>query len=625
MSTAIVRRPRALLLPGSAGRGLLLGFVGTVVLGAFLLLGLSIGMGMAYEGRVMPGVRVGGVAIGGLDRAAAEARLRDSLPSLTSGTVTVVIDGAPVPVPYEQLGRGYRIDEMLDTAFAVARSGNPLTDGVARVRTLLHPSDVPATAHSGDPAAIDAAVAGLVRSVSVHPVSARVTGDGSQGYVIVPSVVGATIDPATLREALTAAASRPETGDVTIDLATTPVAPTVTTVDATAASIAAGWMTSRPLQLSLDGETYPLEASELGTMVTFSLIGTEYRPHVDEAALGAWLETLAPRLARTPVSAGFRWDAAGIAGVTAAVEGRQLDIAGSVTSISAALETRARGALTSTAGLAVLSVEPPFTTAAAEAAAEKMERLSSWTTYYVPGEGNYWGANISIPAHDIDGLVIAPGDWFSFWDDIGPVTFERGYGYGGAIIGGRSVANGAIAGGICSTSTTLFNAAMRAGLEIGDRTNHSYYIERYPVGLDATVFQTETYETNMTFRNDTPDPIVIRSYTSTGVVRFDIWGVPTGRTVTLSAPIITNQRSARETTVLNPSLKPGTSIRREYPHNGFDASVTRIVRDADGNVIWQNTWFSHYNNVNGVTEVGPTLSPTPTPPPTPSPAPSPSP
>jgi len=234
-----------------------------------------------------------------------------------------------------------------------------------------------------------------------------------------------------------------------------------------------------------------------------------------------------------------------------------------------------------------------------------MEMLSTWTTYYVPGDGNFWGANISIPANDLNGRVIAPGEWFEFWQGIGPVTLERGYGYGGAIIGGRSVANGALAGGICSTSTTLFNAAMRAGLEIGQRTNHSYYIDRYPMGLDATVLQTDTWETDMTFRNDMSTPVVIRSYTGSGFVRFDIWGVPDGRTVSLSAPTTSNHGTAIETTVVNPNLKPGEAVRVEYPHNGFDAVVTRWVRDANGNLLHENTWYSHYRTVNGITEVGP--------------------
>jgi vancomycin resistance protein YoaR len=149
---------------------------------------------------------------------------------------------------------------------------------------------------------------------------------------------------------------------------------------------------------------------------------------------------------------------------------------------------------------------------------------------------------------------------------------------------------------------------MRAGLQIGQRVNHSYYIDRYPMGLDATVFKTDSYETDMTFRNDMANPVVIRSSTGNGFVRFDIWGIPDGRTVSLSAPTTSNHGSAIETTVVNPSLSPGSAVRVEYPHNGFDAVVTRWVRAANGNLLHQDTWYSHYRTVNGITEVGPKRS-----------------
>lgn len=180
------------------------------------------------------------------------------------------------------------------------------------------------------------------------------------------------------------------------------------------------------------------------------------------------------------------------------------------------------------------------------------------------------------------------------------------------------MANGALAGGICSTSTTIFNAALRAGLQIGERTNHYYYIDRYPMGLDATVFQTDSYSLTTSFRNDTAWPIIIRSYTGPGFVRFDLWGVPDGRTVVLTQPIITNQRAARDTTVVNTSLKAGQAVRVEYPHNGFDSSVTRYVRDAAGKLIHQDLFNSSYRPVDGITEVGPRpAAPSPTPKPSP--------
>jgi vancomycin resistance protein YoaR len=248
---------------------------------------------------------------------------------------------------------------------------------------------------------------------------------------------------------------------------------------------------------------------------------------------------------------------------------------------------------------------PAVTTAHAEAVLPRMQLVSSWTTYYVPGEGNGFGNNINIGAWDIDGRNMAPGEWFSFWGSIGPVTVEHGYSYGGAIINGRSTQGVAIGGGICSTSTTMFNAALRAGLEMGERLNHYYYIDRYPDGLDATVSIMDGWTQDMTFRNDTADPIVIRGFGGNGSVTFQIWSVPLERTVVITDPVTSNHRKATDTTQVVSSMAPGTSKRVEYPHDGHDVSRSRIVYDAAGNVLHRNDYFSSYATVTGIVQVGP--------------------
>jgi vancomycin resistance protein YoaR len=308
--------------------------------------------------------------------------------------------------------------------------------------------------------------------------------------------------------------------------------------------------------------------------------------------------------------------------VIAGQDGRELNVDESVASLLDALKQRASGSSVPTMGLAVNVTQPSFTTAEAQAALPQMVMISSWTTYYVPGDGNGFGNNINIGARDIDGRNLAPGEWFSFWGSIGPVTVERGYHYGGVIIGGRSVAGGAIGGGICSTSTTIFNAALRAGLEMGDRLNHHYYIDRYPDGLDATVYMADGYAQDMTFRNDTANPIVIRGFGGNGFVTFQLWSVPTGRRVAITDAVTSNHRVAADTTVVDANMAPGTSKRVEYPHNGHDVSRTRFVYDANGNEIHRNTYFSHYATVNGIVAVGPAVvtAAAPEPPPPPPPA-----
>jgi vancomycin resistance protein YoaR len=238
-----------------------------------------------------------------------------------------------------------------------------------------------------------------------------------------------------------------------------------------------------------------------------------------------------------------------------------------------------------------------------------MKKLSEWTTYFPIYVNNGFGANIWIPAMDLDGYLVAAGATFDFWKSIGPVTRERGYRDGGAIINGKTEPQGALAGGICSTSTTLFNAALRAGLKMGARRNHYYYISRYPLGLDATVFQSSSGSIQtMSFTNDTGYPLLIRAYKirngTSGYVKFEIYGVPTGRTVTIAPEVVKNIKPAIDTRVETNTLPVGTTQRLESPADGKDVWRTVTVRDANGNQLYQTTYYSHYSRVDGVTLVG---------------------
>jgi vancomycin resistance protein YoaR len=447
--------------------------------------------------------------------------------------------------------------------------------------------------------------------VSVAPTEAAVS---RNGFEVRPSAEGRVLEADTVRSALAGVLATTRPDDARIELAVATVPPVVSTEEATAAAEAARNVVA-DLELTIpgaaeeEGEALAISADTIKSWITFGPAGDEdYAVQLDRGAAAAAIAELTEVVNQDAVSATFGVSGAGLGGVIPGQDGRELDVEGSTTALIAAFEERAGGTPLASLALAVNVTEPALTTAAAEEILPQMQLVSSWTTNYVPNDGNGYGANISIPAWDLDGTNIAPGEWFSFWGGIGPVTVERGYQYGGAIINGRSVAMGALAGGICSTSTTLFNAAMRFGLEIGERTAHYYYIDRYPTGLDATVAIVDDSVTDMTFRNDTDHPIVIRGFGSPGQVTFQLWGVPNGRTVALSDPIITNRRSAIETTQVDTSMAPGTAKRVEYPHDGFQSTVSRTVYDRNGEVLHQNTWFSDYRVVNGITLVGPTAA-----------------
>ena len=238
-----------------------------------------------------------------------------------------------------------------------------------------------------------------------------------------------------------------------------------------------------------------------------------YAPQVDTSTLPKELKKLAKKVNVAARSASFKTSGAKITGVLPSREGKAMDVDATAAEIEALLAGRAAGSADAEQMKAVMTViRPKLTTSQARQVIPKMRKVSEWTTYFPIAEKNAFGANIWIPAMDLDGHVVAPGDTFDFWKSIGPVTRARGYRDGGAIINGRTELQGALAGGICSTSTTLFNAALRAGYEMGARRNHYYYIDRYPLGLDATVFKSGSSTQTMEFTNDTRYPILIRAY-----------------------------------------------------------------------------------------------------------------
>jgi vancomycin resistance protein YoaR len=580
-----------------------LSFFGTLLLGGASVVAASLAVDVAHAGRIMPGVRVAGVSLAGLDRAAAEARLRAELPPPGGGGITVRVDGTAVRLSNEELARGWDIDRMVDAAFAVARGGDVVSDGVERLRSLYAIRDLPLTLAAIDTAAVDRAVARIADRFTIEPRSAGIRATGKR-FAIERATTGARLDAGGLRSALIATLSSTSAESSTIRISTDPVEPPLTTAEARSAVRVARAMTARALVLQAGDQTFKLSPAQLAPLVGFGTADGVYAASIDAAGLRQLVRPLRSKVAQDPRDAWFATDGGRIVAVIPARDGFELNVRRSVAEIVRALQDRAAGG-GGPVSLVMAPVAPRIPTDQAGGAIPRLELLGTWTTYYQPGEGNFWNANIHIPAWDLDGHVVSPGEWFSFWNDIGPVTEERGYGYGGVILGGRSVANGALAGGICSTSTTLFNAAMRSGLDIGQRVNHSYYIERYPVGLDATVLMTPRSVTDMTFRNDTANPVVIRSNTGDGWVRFDVWGVSDGRTVSLSAPTTWNHVAAIDTIVVNPELAPGTAVRVEYPHNGFTAVVTRTVRDARGGIMHADVWQSFYRVVNGITEIGP--------------------
>lgn len=227
--------------------------------------------------------------------------------------------------------------------------------------------------------------------------------------------------------------------------------------------------------------------------------------------------------------------------------------------------------------------------------------LGSWTVAYVVGPENGDGANIEIPLRRLDGLVIKPGSTFDFWRAIGEVSRRTGYRLGAVVVGNHIDRDGALAGGICTVSTALFDAAARAGLPIVHRTSHGAYLDRYQLGLDAAVAKGDGFRQTLAFRNDTGEPIVVRTVSRPGIARVDLYAkVALGRRVAFSQPAISRRQHAYDRHVGSASLPRGQHRRVEPASDGMTVIVTRTVRDAAGHLLHRDRWVSTYRRLIGL-------------------------
>jgi len=616
--------------PGRRGPSLGLRFATAFLLGVALVVGTGGGAlyayGQQYTGRVLPGVRIGSTDLSGLAPDAAAAALENAYGSLGAGQVLLAGPDGELTIGYAEIGRGPDTTVMLDAALAAGRLGEPVADLIGAPQTAIRGVSLePAVTY--DPARLMAAVDAAAETIDRNPVNATLKVEKDFSYTTTPSVDGRVVDRAALVASIVERVGRLDApAEIRLEIPFTTSAPGIDTADVGAATAAADRM-ARDIVLARGEDTWTITAASIRKLISFvgASGGSVVVPVVDEGGIDALLKPVAKAVNQTAANASFKFSGSKVVVSAKSRQGRRLDVAGTRALVLDALMARQAGQPDAALEPVVAVSDPAVTTKLAQTMAPKMRSIGQHTTWFHIYINNGFGANIWIPAKLINGYVVGPGETFDFWKAVGEVTRAKGFKQGGAIINGKTEPQGALGGGICSCSTTLFNAALNAGMKMGARRNHYYYIDRYPLGLDATVFKSDGGSTQtMSFTNDTKYPVLIRGINTrsgnTGYVTFKLYSVPSGRKVSISPATVKNIRHAGDTTQYTSSMKKGTSKRVEYPVDGKDVWRTVTVRE-NGKVIQRTTYYSHYSVVNGILLVGTGGATKPAPTPTPTPIP----
>lgn len=202
--------------------------------------------------------------------------------------------------------------------------------------------------------------------------------------------------------------------------------------------------------------------------------------------------------------------------------------------------------------------------------------------------------NISVGASAFNGVLIKPGEEFSFLKNLGNVDASTGYLPELVIKEDRTTPE--FGGGLCQVSTTMFRAALATGLPITERQNHSYRVSYYepPVGMDATVYIPKP---DLKFKNDTSGYILIQTQISGSNLTFAFYGTSDGRRTETTTPEIWDVVSPGEPIYADtPDLPEGEVKQIEKAHPGSKAKFTYTVYNADGSLRNRQTFVSVYKS-----------------------------
>ena len=521
--------------------GIVFGSLGLVVL---LVVGAVLAFQWYYSGRVVPGVKLAGIDLSGMlpeqvfDTAHAQSYYyRAQSLNLKIGDSSFVYRPADFGVgldPAETTLRALRVGHQDDLQARLREQVNAYWNGV---------SIAPVTVQNE--ALANAVLAKLAARTQRDPVNARVELENNAAREI-QSLPGALLDIKASYALVRGAIDANRTANLVLPvIGITPTIASAAEAAKEASRVVGSDLTVQVPKWDDKGvaiasvEAFKIRASDLPQFVTIEEVaGSGIQIRTRRERLRPLVESLAPAVLRATQDARFKFDvnAGKLIVLTPSVEGRALDVEKSLDAIEAALRGDNRKAT-----IAITTTTPTINDNATAADLGIKQLVAEATTLF-SGSSDARRKNVAEAAKRFQGAVIPPGATFSFNDLVGNISVEDGFEEGLIIVGNRTVKG--VGGGVCQVSTTIYQAALKAGMPIVERYNHGYRVSYYERGLgpgyDATVFSPYA---DFKFVNDLGSHLLVETVYDPARVSltFRLYGTKDGREVTLSPTSITDE------------------------------------------------------------------------------------
>jgi vancomycin resistance protein YoaR len=583
-----------------------------------LLLGTAMSLYRAdHSGRIYTGVTVQGVDIGGLTLEEAAAALRDTSAYSSAGNLTLVDPGTGQEWSFSPAQLGILVDTQATAAAAyeIGRSGGPLRRLQDTFQSWYYGRSI-APIVVFDEGQLDRGLGGVSTEIEREAVSATWGTNESGAPAYAPGQIGRVIDRSYLREQLQQPIST--FSDARVELLTHDIYPatydnpeTAVRLQRTLAAPITFYFQEPLDDLDLSGVTLPQE--ELAKWIRVEQVTgddgrVEHSLQVDENAARNWLTQFGTQIYRQPVNARYYFndDTRELVLVSPHINGRELDVEATLQRFIAQINTDNHAV-----PLIVKDIMPLAHSGATAVELGITELITETTTWFY-GSTDERKHNIARAAANFYGIVVAPGEEFSFNRYLGSISETDGYEVGLIIIGGRTIEG--VGGGVCQVSTTLYQTAFWAGFPIVERWEHGYMVGYYNdgegPGMDATVY---TPLVDFRFINNTPHHLLIENYYNEEFesLTFKFYSTSMGRRVEKDEPVFENIVPAPTEDIweFDEKIAEGTAEQYDWAAEGARVTVTRRVFNADNQLIDERNFVSNYIPWPNVYRYGPGVEP----------------
>lgn len=532
-----------------------------------------------------------------LNVSATKANVLERVGSMETSSVPLSLVSVPASVATSDLEGGLP-DAQRALSSAIVLQSNDGEWGLSRsaLSELVWVNDTGSMQVRRD--GVESYVQSLADQINRPAENADLTVDEAGAFVVVPQVDSAEVDVGATVDRLVAAIDR---GETSVDISVGRAQPAIQNEAAQDWAERADALVGEGIELTWNGGS-----SQLGRTDLIAALAIEPQPDADEQfSLSFDQGVLAERL--TPLQedlfidkkeAQFRLVNDQIKFQTEAKQGRDLDMDASVNTI---LEAVNGG--DSEAALVITTLEPTYT-GDSRASISLPDILGQSQTYY--GNSSDPRRNNVERATEIeDGWLIPPDGIFSYAEFMGLVDEANGFVTGYGIVadpnGGVTTAP-VIGGGICQVSTTIYQAAFWAGLPIVERWAHPYWLQGYGQapygmqGLDAMVNIEPGWALDLKFKNTTGNWIALVMVADGENVYAEIRGTNRDWDIQVVDPVITNvvKPSTEMIYTDSPELPRGEELQVESAREGFTSTITRTVRNGDGDVVDEYVLESTY-------------------------------